>query len=147
MPTSAETWWSDAQEELAVARLLKSVSKPAQGYPRQAYLHAGQAVEFALKAIYLRRKRLGDLPDELKSARGHDLKLVAELAGLGPDIAQLQAQRKTCYLNWLVARDWDSNARFPGKRRSVKEVSDLITAVGQKPDGIIVWLETVFQKS
>src|SRR5438874_770189 len=98
-------WWRDALEELAVARLLKGGPKQKESYPRQAYYHVGQAVEFALKAIYLRRKQLNDLPDD----RGHDLKMVASLAGLEPDINQLQIKQKTCHLNWLTVRDWDSN--------------------------------------
>jgi hypothetical protein len=145
--TATDGFMLVGREELAVARLLKGGRTQRESYPRQAYYHVGQAVEFALKAIYLRRRQLNELPDDLRTARGHDLKLVAELAGLGADIKQLQVRQKTCHLNWLTARDWQSNARFPGNRRSAQEMNDLYTAVGHRPDGIMLWLETIFQKS
>ena len=138
VPVTSDTWWRDAQEELAVGRFL------AAKWPRQAYHHAGQAVEFALKAIYMRRK--GELPDELKTRRGHDLELVSKLAGLGPDIVQF-SKRRACSANWLVVRDWNSNARFPGNRIPSQDVKELLTAVGHKPDGIMLWLETIYHKS
>jgi HEPN domain-containing protein len=147
MAATVQIWWNDTQEELAVARLLMSKGDPKKAYPRQAYHHAGQSAEFALKAILLRRRGLTELPDHLRTAKGHDLKIVAEAAGLGPDVARLQKDQNVCYLNWLTARDWDSNARFPGNRRSIQEINDLYTAVDHKPHGIMLWLETIFQKS
>ena len=147
MPGNADTWWHDAKEEVAVARHLKGGAKARETYPRQAYHHVGQAVEFALKAILLQKKNLDEIPPELRTSKGHDLETVAELAGLKPEIKELREKRKICHLNWLTVRDWDSNARFPGNRRSVQEMSDLFTAVCHKPDGIIVWLETIYQKS
>jgi hypothetical protein len=139
--------WQDAQEELMVARLLKGGAKSKECYPRQAYHHAGQAVEFALKAIYLRRKTLNEIPSDLKTARGHDLELVAGLAGLKQDLTNLHASRKICYLNWLTVREWDSNARFPGNRRKIQEMNDLYSAIAHKPDGIMLWLEKLYQTS
>ncbi len=56
----------------------------ANGHARQAYHNAGQAVEFALKAIYIRRNGLAALPPDCVGAKWHDLALIAARAGLEP---------------------------------------------------------------
>jgi HEPN domain-containing protein len=143
-----DIWWQDAQEELEVARLLRGGgTKRTPAFPRQAYHHAGQAVEFALKSIYLKRKTLIGIPDDLMGRAGHDLEFLAERAALGPEIKQLQGTRKVLLANWLTARAWRSNARFPGDRESIKNMQELVSAVTHKPDGVMLWLESIFQKS
>jgi hypothetical protein len=71
-----------AREELAAANTLKKSGRNGL----QAYHNAGQAIEFLLKAIYLKRKNLKELPDTCKGARWHSLPLVADEAGLKGDI-------------------------------------------------------------
>lgn len=139
MPTNADTWWNAALEELHVAHDLKT-----GGRGRQAFHHAGQAVEFALKAIYLRRHNLQVLPDEYKSAKGHDLKLLAKAAKLDGDIANFNKARRR---NWLAIRNWDSNARFPDNSQPTKAVNDLFLALDRKGDGIWEWLESIYHQS
>ena len=121
MPAAgADDWWRTARDELETARALKAVGKVLQ-----AYHHAGQAVEFAIKVIYMRRKGLKELPDECKGANWHNLKFVAERAGLSGDLANL-GKKDARLWNWLTVRDWDSNARFPGKKRPQRELNDLL---------------------
>lgn len=142
MVAGPKNWWRDAQDELAVARGLK-----ATGSALQAYFHAGQSVEFALKAIYMRRKCLLSWPDECKGATWHSLSRIATYAGLDPDLTLLSKENRPRYVNWLTARDWDSNGRFPGNRPSVRELNDLFLAICHERDGIMEWLEIIFQKS
>lgn len=94
----------------------------------QAYHHAGQGVEFALKAIYMKRKGLSSWPDENNGAIWHSLPHIAEAAGMAADIQALKNDR-TKFENWLTVREWDSDGRFPGNTPSVKEINDLILAV------------------
>lgn len=135
-------WWSDAQDSARSARTLK-----AAGHARQAYQQAGQAVEFALKAVYMKRKGLSDWPPEFKGPEWHSLPRIAEQAGLGPDLARLKQANKTVYGNWLTARNWDSNGRFPGNAPSSRELSELFLAICHERDGIMGWLESVFQNA
>ncbi len=135
-------WWNRAKEELEVGRKLK-----ATGSKLQAYLHAGQAIEFALKAIYMRKKSLAELPDACKGANWHNLMFIANEAGLRPDLTALRASNRGAYENWLTVKDWDSNGRFPGNEPSVKALNDMILAIVAEPDGMMSWLSDLYQKS
>ena len=134
-------WWKRAENEVDVARKLR-----ATGDRLQAYHHAGQAVEFALKAIYIRRKALPELPGNCNGANWHNLTFIANEAGMRLDLADLRRNR-SAYQNWLTVKDWDSDGRFPGNEPSVKELNDLILAVVNEPDGIMIWLDGIYQKS
>jgi hypothetical protein len=116
--------WRSAVDELAGARKLK-----AAGSALQAYHHAGRAVEFALKAIYMRRRTLKVLPEECRGAKWHSLPHIATCAGLDPELIQLSKDDKNRYRNWMRARDWDSKGRFPGNKPPVRELNDLFLAV------------------
>ena len=140
MTTNPEGWWRDARAQLETAASLK-----ATGSLHDAYFHAGQAVEFALKAIYMRRKHLVAWPAENKGAGWHDLGRIAGLCGVAPD--PNMPNYKAVYANWLTARDWNSNGRFPDSKPSLREVNDLITAVCNDQAGVMAWLEAIFQKS
>jgi hypothetical protein len=142
VPGGCDDWWRAACEELDTARKLKPVGKVPQ-----AYHHAGQAVEFALKAIYMKRNGHRELPEECKGAAWHHLPHIVKAARLEPDIAALHKANRARFENWLTVRDWDSNARFPGKKRPLKELNDLHLAVCHERDGIMQWLELIFQKS
>ncbi len=134
-------WWKRAGQELEVARKLR-----ATGDRLQAYHHAGQAVEFALKAIYIRKNGLSDLPDACKGPTWHNLTFIANEAGLRGELASLKGD-KAAYQNWLTVKDWDSNARFPGSEPSVKALNDLILAVVSEPDGMMLWLDGIYRKN
>jgi HEPN domain-containing protein len=136
-----EAWWQRAREEVEVARSLRATGKRLQ-----AYHHAGQGVEFGLKAVYMKRKGLSSWPDECRGATWHSLPHIAEAAGLNPDIQALRQDRAK-FENWLTARDWDSNGRFPGNTPSKEELNDLILAVCHDRDGVMVWLDGIYQTS
>ncbi len=133
-------WWNDAQEWLRSAQTQKKA-----GQVKPAYFSAGFAVETALKAIYMKRKGLADWPPDLKGAPWHDLRRVAEAAGLAGDLAQLQRTSKARYTSWLTVRDWKSEARFPGNAPRQKDLNDLFLAVCHERDGIMEWLRGIYQ--
>jgi len=139
MPAGPEAWWADAKKELLSAKTLKR-----NGHARQAYHHAGQAVEFGLKAIYMRRNGLSDWPEDLRGAAWHDLQRIADAAGLDVDVAKLG---KPLSSNWLTVRDWKSNARFPGNAPSTRDLDDFYLAASHKRDGVMGWLESIFHNS
>uniref|UniRef100_UPI000AE08CF9 hypothetical protein n=1 Tax=unclassified Phenylobacterium TaxID=2640670 RepID=UPI000AE08CF9 len=85
------------------------------------------------------RQNLSEWPDEQKGANWHDLRLIAAAANVQCDVKQ-----KGLYANWLTARDWDSNARFPGNKKPQQEVNDLITAVCHHQDGVMKWLDSLY---
>ena len=126
---------------------MPAVSSDPQGqrHARQAYHEAGQAVEFALKAIYIKRKGLKEWPPGFRGSEWHSLVLIAERAGLGFDLTELRRSNKVRFGNWLTARVWDSNARFPGNAPPTRELNDLFLAICHERDGIMLWLESIFQ--
>jgi HEPN domain-containing protein len=136
------TWFDSARSELAAAKLLKNSGKNGQ----QAYHHAGQAIEFLLKAIYLKRKNHKELPEACKNARWHSLSLVADEAGLKGDIERIRKTKRKVHQNWLTVRDWQSNGRFPGNRPPTQELNDLFVAVCNDGDGVWQWLEAVYHQ-
>ena len=121
-----EAWWQRAKEEIGAAHELRATGKRVQ-----AYHHAGQAIEFALKAIYMKRKGLSDWPAAYKGATWHSLPHIAHEAGLDGEVAALRVNKadRGKYQNWLTVRGWDSNGRFPGNTPSVKEINDLMLAI------------------
>ena len=127
--------------ELESARILK-----ANGKANEAYFHAGQAVEFALKALFLRRSNLSVMPDDHKGAHWHDLSACAEAARIKVDLNQRRTSR-ALRANWLTVRDWKSNARFPDLKVSKRELNDLFVAVCNDYDGVWRWLEELYHKS
>jgi hypothetical protein len=139
MGAGAAAWWRDAKECLAAATTAKRA-----GHGRAAYNEAGQSIEFALKAILMVRRGWKEWPPENRNACWHDLKLIAENAGLGPEIADLRRNHPARYANWLTVRDWDSNARFPGNAPKAREITDLYLAIVHDRDGIMPWLESIY---
>lgn len=114
--------------------------------PREAYFHAGQAVEFLLKAIYLKRNNLAAMPPDFRGARSHDLSICANAARLKADLNQ-RSTSPALKANWFTVRDWKSNARFPGERAPARELNDLFVAVCNPSDGVWQWLITLYEKN
>ena len=139
--SAADDWMRRGASELESAKILKS-----NGKANEAYFHAGQAVEFVLKAIYLKRNNLAAMPPDNKGAKWHDLALCAEAARVMSDLNQKGLSR-SIRQNWLTVRDWKSNARFPGARVPQQELNDFFVAVCNDRDGVWQWLETIYLKS
>ncbi|MGJ0426150.1 HEPN domain-containing protein [Methylocystis sp.] len=135
----ADDWWRQAKSELETARLCK-----ANGKSSQAYFHAGQAIEFLLKALFLKRNNLSQMPNTHKGAHWHDLQSCGEAARIGAD---LFVASKAIRANWLTVRDWRSNGRFPDLKVSKQELNDLFVAVCSESSGVWQWLESIYLKS
>lgn len=136
-----DDWWRQSKSNLETARILK-----AAGKGNEAYFHAGQSVEFLLKAIFLKRNNHLSMPDDHKGAHWHDLQKCFEAAKIKSDLNQLQTS-KALKVNWLTVRDWKSNARFPDLKVSKQELNDLFVAVCNDVDGVWLWLEAIYLKS
>lgn len=141
MGESAEDWWRAAEKERDAAVLCRN-----HGMLNQCYHHTGQSLEFALKAIYMKRNGHRTMPPECKGARWHQLAVIAAHARIDTEMGGLRSDRRL-HSNWLTAKDWDSNARFPGRSLSKQEVTDLMVAAFNPAKGIFGWLEGIFQKS
>ena len=92
---AADDWWRQSKDELETARLCK-----ANGRITQAYLHAGQSIEFLIKAIIIKRNNHKTLPDCYKGARWHDLEICAQEARVKSDI---NGAPRGVKLNWCTA--------------------------------------------
>lgn len=141
MPASADDWWRRAESELAQARVLKDA-----GHTDGAYFHAGQSIEFGLKALYLKRNGLAFMPDDHKGAHWHDLQVCAEAARLKSDLNQ-RGTSGSLKANWYTVRDWRSNARFPDVKVARQEMVDLFVAVCNGRDGVWQWLEIIYRSA
>lgn len=137
-----DEWWRVAENEARIARGLH-----ATGDLQQCYHHAGQALEFALKAIYMLRNQHRALPDECRGARWHSLEFIASKAGISGELGDLRSSRQR-YAYWLTVRDWDSNRRFPDAKKVSKiECRDFMIAAFSPTGGIFQWLEIIYQKN
>ncbi|MCV3764474.1 hypothetical protein [Rhizobium sp. TRM95796] len=126
MRGDADEWWAYASDEKETASVLMAVERW-----RACYHHAGQILEFALKALYLRRNSLALMPEQARGAKWHQLEVIVEHAKLEVEIGSLRTDRLR-YANWLTARDWNSNARFPGAKTSKAEALDLMSAASTR---------------
>jgi HEPN domain-containing protein len=137
----ANEWWRRSESELETARILKPAGKVTE-----AYFHAGQSIEFLLKAIYLKRNNLSSMPGDHKGAHWHDLQACAEAAKIKSDLNQ-QGTSNSLRANWFTVRDWKSNARFPDMKVSKKDLNDLFVAVCNDTDGVWRWLDMIYSRS
>jgi HEPN domain-containing protein len=109
---------------------------------KNAYFHVGQAVEFAIKAIYLKQNSLNEWPSAMKGAAFHDLGKCASLCGLDDTI---QHENDELIASWKVAIDWQSSNRFPGMSVREREAKDLCAAVNNPTNGVMKWLRARYQ--
>ena len=137
----ATEWWNRAVDERRAADACRK-----QGLWVPCYQHAGQSLEFALKAIFLRRNGHERMPAEYKGARWHRIGEIAELCRIESDLGGLKCD-KDMWANWLTAKTWNSNARFAGSKVSKDEVTELMVAAFNPAKGIFQWLEKIFQRS
>lgn len=132
---SYDTWFAEAEKCIK-----RGDNCATQSDWRGAYGSYGQAVEFALKAIYLRNHQTKEMPAYLRSAASHDLSYMATQAGLDQEI---QALPKHLRRNWVVVRDWDQQRRYPNEPFPARDGKDLRKALLDKPNGVWLWLRNI----
>jgi hypothetical protein len=132
---SYDTWFAEAEKCIKRGDYCAS-----QSDWRGAYGSYGTAVEFALKAIYLRNHQIKEMPAHLHTAASHDLSYMATLAGLDQAIQTLPKHLRR---NWAVVRDWDQRRRYPNEPFPARDGKDLRKALLDKPNGVWQWLRNI----
>lgn len=131
-----ERWCAAAIERLEAAK-----GAAAKGHWRVAYENFGGAVEFILKAIYLRNTQQNQMPADLQNAKSHDLEFMAKQAGISQEIQRLTGRRLSY---WLTVRDWDHRLRYPTAAFDTRDGRDLKLALLNPSDGIWSWLLSLY---
>ncbi len=129
-------WYGDACKLMETAEYCAS-----RGDWRGAYRNHGQAVEFLLKAIYLRNHQMRDMPAHLRTASSHDLKSLAASAGINQQIVMLRGVLRA---NWLTVRDWDHGRRYPNEPFPSKDGKELRRALCNPSNGVWQWLLSIY---
>ena len=133
-PASVEEWLSLARQHQVAAEMMANNREAAA----QGHLHAGFAVECALKAYIMRRERLNAWPS--KEARPdlytHNLRALKEVAGIevGP--------RDATAASWLVALQWDRNQGYDPERMPRKVARSMVEAAFGA-NGVVSWIRLI----
>lgn len=132
---SPEEWFSRAADKEKVARHFAEDKVAA----REAILAAGSAVEFALKAVIMKRERFNSWPE--RSSRPeiytHDLYTLFELAGI--DHAMMPVRLRA---RWKVVLSWNRWMDYEYGRVPRRVARDMVEAAFAD-DGVVPWLKTL----
>lgn len=140
---NAEAWRQDAERELQTARDLRAIGQDWVS----VYWHAGQAVEFMLKALRMKREGLTSWPPADKGAKWHRLTFLADRCSVRKTLEREVASGTVVGANWLTVRDWDHQLRYPGSPITEREARDILLAVANPSDGIMQWLQGHYHSS
>lgn len=108
----------------------------------EAWMCAGYAVEFALKAYIMRRERLNGWPD--KDSRPelytHEIRKLFILAGLDLKTAPLALRGAV-----RMVLDWNRSHEYVGGRTSRAYARGMVEAAfgSNKAGGVVGWLKTL----
>jgi hypothetical protein len=132
---TVDVWWARVEAKRAVA--LKMVDDRA--YCREAWHNAGTAVEFALKAVIMKRERLNRWPDrdERRELHTHDLKDLMRIAGIDP-----RGLERPLKASLRTVLDWDRNHDYAVGTMERRVARSMVEATFG-PDGVITWLKTL----
>lgn len=126
--------WARAEAKMSVSMAMVEDRK----HCREAWHNAGSAVEFALKAVIMRRERYNIWPSkEAKpELHTHNLRSLFRLAAI-----DLHSAPKALRGSVRTALDWDRGHDYnPGTmKRSVAR--SMVNAVCG-PEGVVAWLKT-----
>ena len=127
-------------QQLAEERVRDAAALLAANQWSAAYYLAGYAVECGLKACVAKLTREHDFPDNKRVQKSytHKIDTLVEVAGLEGD-RQARAQAFPKFLNnWLIARDWDENARY--ELWTEHDARQLFDAVTEPTNGVLPWI-------
>lgn len=136
-PESPDQWWGRAHDKMGAADALQN----ANAAPREIWMLCGEAVEYALKGVIMRRQRLNRWPDRDPSTRqlySHDLFTLAGLAGI-----ELTAMDGALRTHWSVVLRWSRGSDYDPNPMPRTEADDMFQAVFSRPDGVFTWLKTL----
>jgi hypothetical protein len=80
------------------------------------------------------------MPDRkvVDQAHTHDFDVLVGLAGLKANREAYENQNKIFARNWALTRIWSESSRY--EVWTTQDATDLITAVGQRRDGVLAWI-------
>lgn len=98
---------------------------------------SGFAVEFALKAVIMKRERFNQWPEDREDLRTHDIRKLLSLAGINPRSLPHPLQ-----VNFKVVLDWDRGHDYTlGSMERRYARSMLEATFGEH--GVIPWLKAL----
>ncbi len=113
------------------------------GCAEGAYYLAGYAVECALKAFFAKLTKEYDFPPDgqkIKEMYTHNLGKLLKSAGLEPEIEK-QMKADTQFAGyWKTIEGWSEQKRYE-KNISYSEAEEIIRAITDNDNGIMVWLK------
>lgn len=139
---NAEIWRQDAERERQTARDLRAIGQDWVS----VYWHSGQAVEFMLKALRMKRDGLSVWPTTDRGANWHRLAFLADRCNVRAALEHEAVAGTNLGANWLTVRDWDHQRRYPGSPITEREARDILSAVASPTDGVMQWLQDLYQK-
>lgn len=134
-PTPGD-WATASRDHLQDAEILLA----ARSF-RSAYIHAGHAIEFALKARIMRDEGLNRWPSfgERRELHTHNLTDLLTIARLRIKIESEVALGSPLGFAWMVVKDFDINHRYPdGQVFPWRVATDFIEAA--RDGGVVEWL-------
>jgi HEPN domain-containing protein len=134
-PIYADDWATMALEERSVAEVLA-----LEGRWKQAFSHAGFAVECALKYAIMKIERLNEWPPRQarRELYSHDLSRLLEIAGLRDHLLDEVDLQSRIGLAWLVAKDWSIETRYDPLPFPPPRGKDMLDAITKS--GLLEWL-------
>lgn len=136
-PESPDQWWARANEKRRAAELLQE----GGAAPREIWMLCGEALEYQLKGLIMRKRGLNRWPDPDKSTRqlySHDLFALADLAEI-----ELDGLAGALRTNWSVVLRWTRAADYDPEAMPRTEADDMFVAAFSRPDGVFTWLTTL----
>lgn len=130
-----EEWWRRIEGKRLVALHMKEDRRNAV----EAWDACGTSVEFALKAVILKRERWNRWPDKADrpDLYTHDLRRVMALAKIGPiDVP------RSLKFEVSTALSWKRESAYRGSvlpRRQAREMYEAVFG----PNGVIEWLKSL----
>jgi hypothetical protein len=104
----------------------------------------GYIVECALKACIAKQIKAGDWPPSVEVVRDsyykHSLKVLLKTAGLDREQQNLAKTNGSFAANWQTVTSWNEHYRYE-TAISAQQAVDLIRAIEDPVDGILVWLQ------
>ena len=124
-----------AEEKLADAKHLL-----ADGRWANAYYLAGYAVELALKACIAKTFKAETIPDKalVNATYSHNFTNLVGTAELTADLNN-RKMAQAFEINWGVVVQWSEESRY--ESRGEQEAKDLIAAIEDATDGVLVWIK------
>ncbi len=128
-------------QALALARLDDARLLLRRRRDASAYYLAGYAVEFALKAIIVRRIERHVLPEPgfFRDVYHHDLDRLVGVANLRVELDRARRASARFNTNWSIVGAWSVESRYEIIDRQLSTA--LVRAVGESSAGILPWLQ------